>query len=297
MTQPIPQEVALGLQLATIAGNEPPSSYLEIRPLDREGRPVSGARSFEPVRKLRTAVAKILALRDDLNVFVGAAPRVRPEGTAAAVERVSMLWADCDTRESLAALCAFWPRPAIIVRTGATGNVHAYWPISRGLPPEYARRANLRLAGALGADTAATDPARVLRAIATCNQKSTPPAPVECVRLEPLSFDLADVVGSLPDDPRYGLAPRVRAPRAPDTSTGALEGAARVVREAEIGERNTKLNWASFRLGERVAAGELGAKDVREELLSASIQVGLTKAEAERTIHSGLTTAAPRAAV
>ena len=81
----IPQEAALRLQLACIGGNEPATSYFELRPLARDGRPAPSERAFLPVRELTGAIERVRELAPRLNVYVGAAPRVRQDGTAGAV--------------------------------------------------------------------------------------------------------------------------------------------------------------------------------------------------------------------
>src|SRR6202035_5055135 len=165
--EPIPQDAALYLQLAAIAGDEPPSSYLEIRCLRPDGAP--GPREFVGVRDLKRAVAHVLGLQD-VNVYVGGAPRVRESGRVADVERVWCLWADCDSAEAVEALRRFKPWPSIAVRTSPS-RMQALWAIGRPVTPAAARRANRRIAHALGADMAATDAARILRAIGTFNIK------------------------------------------------------------------------------------------------------------------------------
>ena len=185
-----------------IAGNEPETSYLEIRPLDPPGR-----QWWIPVRKLDSAAAVISKLSRQCNVYIGAAPRVHRSGRADAVERVWALWCDCDTPESVERLRAFHPWPSIVNRSGSGENVHGWWQLRQPLSPEHAVRANRRIALALGADRAATDAARVMRPIGSLNRKSSPPRLVECVRLELDAFDVADVVSGLADDPAYAPRP------------------------------------------------------------------------------------------
>lgn len=62
----------------------------------------------------------------------------------------------------------------------------------------------------------------------------------------------------------------------------------RVVLESQRGERNNRLNWASFHAGRGVAAGQIGEGQIHSELLHAAMHVGLSQAEAERTIRSGM---------
>jgi hypothetical protein len=280
MSREIPNRDALLLQCAAFAGNEPPGSFLEIRPL----RPL-GRQEFVPVRELGTAIEAVMRLRDQYEVFLGLNPRTARSGRAEHVERSWCLVADCDSPASVARLRAFMPRPGIVVAS-SPGKAHAYWPLRRPVESEWARRANLRVAHALGADRNCCDPARVMRAVGTVNRKRAP-APVRCLRLELDVFDLADVVGRLADDPR--TRPRAAAPAPRSAASPRLvQGAADVVRGAQEGNRNAALNWSAYQLGQRVGAGELDEQEVRAELRAAGAAAGLDDIEIERTIESGL---------
>jgi hypothetical protein len=284
----IPQHIALRLQVAAIGGNEPPSSFIEIRPLDRDGRPVTAKRAFVAVRDLDLAVRRCIELADTLNVFVGAAPRCREDGTANAVERVWVLWADCDGRAALERLRGFRPAPSIVVRSGSDDCAHAYWPLCEPVGADWAKRANRRLAVALGADLAATDPARILRPAGTLNHKHDPPRPVVCTRLELHVFTFNQVVGRLPDDRGYtppaheDLLGRRRGP------AKSLGGLVRVVRAAAIGSRNQLLYWAACRARDHADSGALDLDEAREALRDAAIAVGLGEIEIAATLRSAL---------
>jgi hypothetical protein len=281
----IPQAHALRLQLVTIAGKEPAGSLFEIR-----SRIVTGGmrQTFVPIRERDRAVKAIINGSRIGDVYIGAAPRVRESGTADAVERVHCLWCDCDGPEAVDMLRGFEPLPSIVVRSSGTPDrVHAWWPLKVPLTPAQAVRANRRLALALGADRASTDAARVMRPAGSLNHKHDPARLVECVRLELTTFKAAQVVGGLDDDPRYVPRPTPPAPRVVDGGS-ALAGLVRVVREAEVGQRNHKLNWAAYRAGEHAAEGTLDADQARAELLVAALDAGLSEPEALRTITSGL---------
>jgi RepB DNA-primase from phage plasmid len=282
---PIPQDDALRLQLAMLSGNEPASSYLELRPLDREGKP--SQRAFLPARDISGAMAQIKSLASHLNVFIGAAPRVRQEGTAAAIERVWALWVDCDSQAAVTALRGFRPLPTVVICSGTGENMHGWWALRQPIRPEWARRANRRLALALGADPAATDPARIMRPAGTLNFKHDPPAAVVCVRVELDVFLMRDVVGSLADSPEYVRSERPSTPPLPG-GLPALDSLARVVRDAETGNRNNALFWAAARAREHVNAGTLAEGQVREALRDAALATGLGEIEVERTLSSGL---------
>lgn len=68
----------------------------------------------------------------------------------------------------------------------------------------------------------------------------------------------------------------------------ALQEECAKVREAPEGTRNNTLNNAAFALGTFVGAGTLDATAVAHALLAASVECGLSDAEAKKTIESGL---------
>ncbi len=277
---------ALAAQLAAIIGREPATSLIEVRPITPEGRPAR-ERAFVPVGE-RTKIEQLtheLAAR--MNVFYGVCPRVRAEGTAAAVDRCWTLWADLDTHAAFAQLDTFAPAPALVILTGSGGG-HAYWPLHEPLEPSHAQRANRRLAFALGGDMAATDPARILRAASSLNHKHSPPRSVTCARLTGELFTASRVVGRLADSQHYRRrAPAARIHDAGDPSR-VLGGLARTVREAQPGNRNHCLYWAACRLREHTEAGDLDEQSGISELRDAARAVGLGEIEVEQTLRSGL---------
>lgn len=195
MTITPPQREALRIYLAALAGNEPATSNLELR-----WRAPDGFRQeWWPALATKSTAERIEALGPRGDVFVGVAPRTGRSGKANAVARTWVLWADCDDDSAVAALEHFAPAPSIVVRSGTGEHRHAYWPLRSPLAREHIARANRRIAHALGADSASTDPARILRPPNTRNHKTDPPALVECVRLELATFTPREVVGHLAD--------------------------------------------------------------------------------------------------
>jgi hypothetical protein len=87
MSPAIPQDAALRLQLAAIGGNEPSSSYLELRVFRPDMTPASDLRSFVGVRELERAAARVVELAATHHVYVGCAPRIAPGGTKDLVAR------------------------------------------------------------------------------------------------------------------------------------------------------------------------------------------------------------------
>jgi hypothetical protein len=74
------------------------------------------------------------------------------------------------------------------------------------------------------------------------------------------------------------------------SSTFTVDGLVATVAHAVEGERNDKLNWAAYRLGQDTRAGRISytaALRVLDDLLDAAGQVGLDEEEARATLVSG----------
>ena len=286
MSAAVPQDWALRLQLAAIAGNEPAGSFIEIRPL---GRHAAFERSFIPVRELHQAAERVgsnspaasmcTSVRHRAYARTGPRPRSSASGACGPT---------ATGRESLERLRGFRPLPGVVVRSGSDDHVHGYWPLREPVPRGWAQRANRRLALALDADLAATDPARILRAVGTVNRKHSPPRPVVCTRLELDVFRFERVVGGLPDDRGYTppARPPANTPRpfARGNASRLLDGLARTVRDARPGNRNHALYWAAC----RVAEHDLDRDQARDALRDAAVDAGLGEPEIVATLRSAL---------
>jgi hypothetical protein len=191
-----PDVSVLGIYLGMLCGAEPDGAYVELRWRLRAGRGMG--REFVAVRDPRLADL-IQARGRETDIYAAVAPRSRLEGTRAAVERCHVLFVDCDTPESIAALDAFQPSPSMIVNSGH--GKHGYWSLWPPVGPDELERANRRLAHALAADMRATDAARILRPPGTFNHKSGEPVPVTLERLEVEVYTAEQVTGGLPDPP------------------------------------------------------------------------------------------------
>jgi RepB DNA-primase from phage plasmid len=287
MGVPIEPREALSGYLQAIVGREPPASLLELRPM-LAGGGAAPERAFLPVGELGEVERRVQALAPTRHVYVGVAPRTRPEGHAGAVTRCWVLWIDADTEAALDRLRSFAPSPGLVVRSGS-GGAHAYWPLHEPLAPGHAQRANRRLALALGADMQATDAARILRPPGTLNHKATPPRPVVCTRLEPVRFTAAEVVGRLPDSAHYRRPARSQRPPLRHGAAHPeriLDRLARTVASAQHGNRNSSLFWASCRALEHVASGDLDEHQALDALATAALEAGLGGDEIKATIRS-----------
>lgn len=196
---------ALLVYLSALVGREP-SGLLEVR--WRHGAGMK-RRVYRVGDELGAAAAAIVELGSRTDVYVGCAPRRRRAGGLDAVQRVWVLWADCDTPEAIAALDAFRPAPAIVVRSGSGENRHAYWTLSGPIGVEEATTANRRLAHVLDADGGAvTMAATILRPPGTANFKHTPAVAVVAERIQPWRrVSARRLVGEL-DDPPARATPR-----------------------------------------------------------------------------------------
>jgi hypothetical protein len=183
--------------LTVLAGPDPAGSYFDLRyRVDRHGL---RQRFIDAVRPTAAAAA-IAALGHSRDVYVGCAPRRRRAGGKDAITEAWTLWVDCDTQESTAALAAFVPQPAIVVRSGR--GLHAYWPLAAPLAPGPLERANRRLARELGGcQSAVTNAAAILRPPTTTNFKYDPPAAVVLERFTGERFSADQVARALSDPP------------------------------------------------------------------------------------------------
>ena len=145
-------------------------------------------------------MGEIVARARETDVYIGVAPRVRPEGGKDAVERLHVIWVDLDTPEAISALPRFAPVPSMTVRSG--NGVHAYWSLWPPVGPAEAERANRRLVHALGGDTRSVDAARILRPPESFNHKRGMPVPVTVESLNVEIFTVSDVIGALADPAR-----------------------------------------------------------------------------------------------
>lgn len=110
---------------------------------------------------------------------------------------------------------------------------------------------------------------------------------------------------------RWIIAPQIRLPPLPrwvldkilptekpnrpfvtvETSEAAamsLEGLARSVARSGKGNRNNLLNWSAYQAGQLVRQGKLAPLLVTDRLIAAALAAGLSLAEAQATIASGL---------
>ena len=139
------------------------------------------------------------------NLYVGAAVRRdTSSGTIENLSALSALWIDFDIPPAaVRALLAPFPfKWTLLVETGF--GAHVYWRLRELLDlsnhADLTQAATLlrRLAGHLGGDLRATDPARVLRLPGTYNQKYGEPRPVTLVDATDATVDASELDDFLP---------------------------------------------------------------------------------------------------
>ena len=179
-------------------GSGPRGALVEIR-----FRVPSGmGRRFHSVSRLDRVVESILVLSAHTDVYVGVLPRRRRGGGRADVfQSGSVVWADCDTGESVGALRAFRPLPAMVVASSERKR-HAYWFLTEPVGVDVIEATNRRIALALGADVVCADRARILRPVGSVNRKRSDPVAVRLLHLAPTErVSLADLTRDLPPEP------------------------------------------------------------------------------------------------
>jgi hypothetical protein len=190
--------------LTTLFADTPSDAFIELRV--RTGERM--ARAFYQAADVAAVSQEVARHAQRSDVYFGILPRTRRGGTRDDVSpHVRVLWADCDTAESVAALAEFVPTPAITVASGSGENRHAYWLLRDAVSLDLAEAANRRLASLLGADPHCTDAARNLRP-PSLNHKHDPPTEVRLLDCDAsLRYDVEEIVGALTDE-----APMTRTP-------------------------------------------------------------------------------------
>jgi CHC2 zinc finger/RepB DNA-primase from phage plasmid len=179
-------------------GSAPREALVEVR----FRVPLGMGQRFHSASLLGRLVESILALSARTDVYVGVLPRRRRGGGRGdVIERAGVVWADCDTSESVGALRAFRPLPAMVVASSEE-NRHAYWFLTAPVSLDVIEGTNRRIALALGADVRCSDRARILRPVGSVNRKRSAPVAVRLLRLAAAErVSLADLDRVLPPEP------------------------------------------------------------------------------------------------
>jgi RepB DNA-primase from phage plasmid len=179
--------------LQTLRESAPPDTHLEVRHSTETGF----SRYFTDINN-PDAANTITQIGEQNDVYVGIAAREQKSGTRADIAPTSLVWADCDTPESLQALREFPHPPSMIVNSGSEEHAHAYWALTEPLPVKDLEDINRGLAQKLGADPKCTDASRILRPPGTNNFKHDPPQPVQLSHHTDTRYDPQEISDAAP---------------------------------------------------------------------------------------------------
>src|SRR5215212_6730228 len=105
--------------LRVVCGDAPPEAFLELR----YRLPSGGmAAEFHAVADRNRLLNSVNRRSESTDVYVGCAPRARPEGRKDAIEQVWTLWAECDGAAAASAARGFVPRPSLVIGSGSGDN-------------------------------------------------------------------------------------------------------------------------------------------------------------------------------
>ncbi len=199
--------------LRALAQDATPTQVFDLRYTLSEGRM---ARRFVSVLQIGQLARQISELAPTRDVYLGAVLRDSPRAGQAAITGSRLLYIESDDPQTAERLAAFPYRPTMVIASGSPGHLHLYWRLAELASPREVEGANRRLAVELGAETACTDVARLLRPPRTLNHKHSPPAPVRLLTHDATAhWALPDILAALPLDPlpRDIKATRLRRPR------------------------------------------------------------------------------------
>lgn len=173
---------SLRAYLKALYADAPPGSLIELR-WRVANEPL--ARRFLAASQLDRISAVIVQLAAHGEVFIGVLARARRSGTRTDVQPLgAVLWADCDTARSIAALARFRLPPSVVVASSRHRR-HAYWLLCQPVSLARIEQLNRRLARTLHADPHCVDAARILRPPGSLNRKQQLAQPVELLSIDP----------------------------------------------------------------------------------------------------------------
>lgn len=176
------QQHALVAYLRLLFADLPSSAYIEIRVATPRGMLQRFVSTARPLAAART----IEAFTRESEVYVGVLPRRRRGGGQHdLLPTHRLLWVDCDRPDAAAMLAEFPVAPAIVVRSGTPGYLHAYWLLRDPVSVDDVENLNRRLALAIGADLRTTDAPRVMRPPGAWNHKTDAPRPAALATFRP----------------------------------------------------------------------------------------------------------------
>lgn len=180
--------------LQTLRDSAPRDTFFDVRYRTDHGF----AQFFNDIDDPSTAET-ITQLGETTDVYIGVGAREQHRGRREDVAPTAMVWADCDTPESIQALQEVSPPPTMIVKSGTGENAHAYWALTEPVSHDTLEETNRAIADTLGADRKSTDAARILRPPGTSNHKHDPSQPVQLTEHTQNRYDPQEIIQALPE--------------------------------------------------------------------------------------------------
>lgn len=186
------QAITMLTTLFARAGEE---EFIDLRLIRRDG---PAKEEFLPRADVVAVADWAIDRRERGDVYVGVLPRVERRGGREAVGTARVVWVDCDSPESVAALAAFPLSPSMTVKSGSGENTHAYWFLTEPVELDRVEESNRQLAAFLGADARVADAARILRVPGTLNHKHDPPTEVRLETVTQVTYSVEALEAGLP---------------------------------------------------------------------------------------------------
>ncbi len=221
--------------LATLHADSAEAEFIDLRRIHPDKPAVE---EFIAAGDIEAAASWAIARRDAGDVYVGVLPRTRRAGGRDAVPGGDVVWADCDSPESVAALAEFPLEPSMVVMSGTGENRHSYWLLDERIDSARIEQLNRRVAAALGSDARVCDAARILRVPGTLNHKHDPPTEVTLASCPRTRYKVAALEAALGDDGDDAAAP-VGVDKPPPAGDGPTEMVLRLLEDV----RETGNGW------------------------------------------------------
>lgn len=117
-------------------------------------------------------VDSVIENRDDYELFLTPACYNEPKAGNESVSHSAVAWIDQDDPDKVGMIGRFEHPPHMVVTSGGSGGVHAYWRLAVPVPRDPLRVINRKLVNRLEADRQSHNPGRFLRIPGSYNMKS-----------------------------------------------------------------------------------------------------------------------------
>lgn len=147
----------------------------------RDGKRLSfvnrhGREAFVPAGDRAAVRDRVIALnRARMEAFITPATLTTPAPGNDAVGELARVWVDIDEPAHLERLRGFARPPHLVIESGGSGGMHAYFRLSFPVPAAEGERINRKLAHHVGGDLVSANRGRLMRLAGSVNYKRRPP--------------------------------------------------------------------------------------------------------------------------